>query len=134
MQPASSSPKTREGASRPEPTSQSVRSPSGSKTGESRRRNLSVNPRAIICTPLDETSDHLETATHNFQDILPFIYLLHRKSWRKNILAVGVFLLFHLLHPHRPCYHTLFSNWRQCSKNCETIENSLHICFMTVHI
>lgn len=59
MQPASSSPKTREGASRPPPTSQSVKSPSGSKTDESRRKNLSANPRAITCTPLDKISDLL---------------------------------------------------------------------------
>ena len=87
MQPANSSPKTREGASQPPPTSQSVKSPSGSKTGESRRRNLSVNPRTITCTPLDNISDLLQRATHTFQNIMPYIYLLHRKSWLKNILA-----------------------------------------------
>ena len=82
MQPASSSPKTREGASRPPPTSQSVKSPSGFKTDESRRKNLSVNPRALTCTLLDKISDLLfETATHTFQKkpSCHIFYLLHRK-------------------------------------------------------
>lgn len=82
MQPASSSPKTREGASRPPPTSQSVKSPSGFKTDESRRKNLSVNPRALTCTLLDKISDLLfETATHTFQkNILPYILPLASKN------------------------------------------------------
>ena len=96
MQPASSSPKTREGASRPPPTSQSVKSPSGSKTGESRRRNLSVNPRAITCTPLDKISDLLlKLQLIPSKNIMPYIYLLHRKSWLKNIFG-WVFFFFYL--------------------------------------
>lgn len=52
--PASSSQKTREGASRPPPTYRSARSPSGSRTGGLRRKNSSANPKAITSTPLDK--------------------------------------------------------------------------------
>lgn len=63
-QPASSSPKTSGGASRQPPIFLSVKLPSGSKTGGSRRRNSSVNPRTLICTLLDGMSSLSHTHTH----------------------------------------------------------------------
>lgn len=81
-QPASSSPKTRGDASPPPPTSPSARLPSGSRTDGSRRRNSSVNPRAITCTPLDNASEL--RAEHSNSSKCHIFTSLHRKSWLKN--------------------------------------------------
>lgn len=110
MQQASSSPKTREGASRPPPTSQSVKSRSGSKTDESRRKNLSVNPRAITCTPLDKISDLLlKTATHTFQKhhaiYLPLASKIVAEEHFGWVFSFFLIFLFKIHYLHRSCHH-----------------------------
>ena len=145
MQPANSSPKTREGASRPPPTSRSARSPSGSRTGESRRRNLSVNPRAITCTPPDEARD-VPTAARTFHNTTSSFYLLRRKSRGRRTFfgRVGSCFVGNLssivsidhatMPPPSPLQAPCFQLRDDALKTVKILKISLHVCFIWMYI
>lgn len=66
-QPASSSPKTRDGEYLPLLISPNARSPSGSRTGGWRRKNVSVNlNQALTCMPLDSVQSHWHDNSNTF--------------------------------------------------------------------
>lgn len=76
-QPASSSPKTRDGEYLPLLISPNARSPSGSRTGGWRRRNSSVNlNQALTCMPLDSVQSHWHGNSNTFLSLTLDVYLL----------------------------------------------------------